>query len=251
MTMTLKSDRSMPLPPGELTRMKVCFGHQSVGANIVKALSELTERPLEVIETNAPEAFQRPLFAHFRVGRNRDPFSKCQDFARVIESGVGDRLDVAFFKFCYVDINSNTDVDALFREYQGTMASLSEKYPKVIFLNVTAPLMCIANGVRGWLREKTGRDSRERDDQSRRHAFNRLLRDTYGSSGRLFDLAEAESTFPDGTPAFFLHHGEPVPTIVPAYTDDGGHLNQQGAEFAARRLLSCLVAIGARSGKTR
>lgn len=179
------------------------------------------------------------------------PSQNAKIFLRVIKSGVGDRVDVAFFKFCYIDINSNTDVDALLRKYQGTMASLSEKYPKVIFLHVTAPLTRVARGAVGWLREKTGRDDYERDDQSRRHAFNRLLRDTYGSSGQLFDLAEAESTFPDGTPAFFLHHGEPVPTIVPAYTDDGGHLNQQGAEFAARRLLSCLAAIGARSGKTR
>ena len=246
--MILRSDQSLPFPSDGFARMKVCFGHQSVGADIMKAFSVLTERRLEVIETTDPEAFQRSLFAHFRVGHNCDPFSKCQDFARVMESGVGDRVDVAFFKFCYVDITSDTDVDALFLNYQGTMASLSEKYPKVTFLHVTAPLIRVARGAVGWLREKTGRVNREREDQSRRHAFNRLLRDAFGSSGRLFDLAEAESTFPDGAPASFSHLGNPVPTIVPEYTEDGGHLNPQGAERVASLLLSCLSAAVQQAG---
>jgi len=241
--MVTKSDRSMSLPWNGLAQMRVCFGHQSVGLDITKALSILTKRRLEVIETTDPETFQRPVFAHFRVGCNGDPFSKCQDFARVIESGVGQRVDAAFFKFCYVDISSNTDVDALFKSYQDTIASLSDKYPKVIFLHVTVPLTRVPTGVLGWLHEKTGRGNREREDQARRHAFNRLLRGAFGRSGRLFDLAEAEATFPDGTPAFFLHHSDPVPTIVPAYTDDGGHLNQYAAEVTARRLLSCLEAV--------
>ena len=217
--------------------MRVCFGHQSVGADIMKALSILSERRLEVIETNDPEAFQRPVFAHFRVGHNRDPLSKCQDFARVIESGVGYRVDAAFFKFCYVDITSNTDVDALFRNYQGAMASLSEKYPKVIFLHVTVPLTRVARGVVGWLREKTGHVNREREDQARRRAFNRLLPGAYGCSGRLFDLAEAEATFPDGTPSFFLHHGDPVQTLASGYTHDGGHLTQRASARAAEQLI--------------
>lgn len=228
----------------------MCFGHQSVGADIVKALARLSRRRFEVVETSGPEAFQRPVFAHFRAGHNHDPFLKCQAFAQVIESGVGDRVDAAFFKFCYVDITSNTDIDALFLNYQGTMTSLREKYPKVIFLHVTVPLTRVAGGVLEWLCEKAGRVNPQREDQVRRHAFNSLLRGAYGSSGRLFDLAEMEATFPDGRPSFFLHHGNPVPTVVPAYTDDGGHLNQQAAELAAARLLSCLATVGQRAGKT-
>jgi hypothetical protein len=233
----------MPFSSDGLTRIKVCFGHQSVGAAIVKAIAILPGPRLKVIEANDLEAFQRPVFAHFRVGQNGDPLSKCHDFARVIESGVGDRVDAAFFKFCYVDITSNTDIDALFRNYCGTMASLGAKYPKVAFLYVTVPLTRVASGVFGWLRKKAGRVDHEREAQVRRHAFNRLLRASYGNSGRLFDLAEAEATFPDGAPAFFSHNGDPVPTIVPAYTDDGSHLNQQAAQLAARRLLSCLASV--------
>ena len=191
-------DRSLTPSWDGLARMRVCFGHQSVGADIIKALSTLTGNQLEVVETNDAEALQRPVFAHFRVGQNRDPLSKLQAFAQVIESGVGDRVDVALFKLCYVDITANTDIDTVFVNYQSTMALLGEKYPKVVFLHVTVPLMCIGGGIMDWVREKAGCVNRQREDQARRHAYNQMLRGAYGSSGRLFDLAEVEATYPVG-----------------------------------------------------
>lgn len=223
--------------------MRVCFGHQSVGADIMKSLSTLAGNQIEVVETNDAEALQRPVFAHFRVGQNRDPLSKLQAFAQVIESGVGDRVDVALFKLCYVDITANTDIDTLFLNYQSTMALLGEKYPKVVFLHVTVPLMCIGGGIIDWVREKAGCVNRQREDQARRHAYNQMLRGAYGSSGRLFDLAEMEATYPDGTPSWCPHPGDPVPMLVPEYTNDGGHLTHAAAERVARRLLSCLSAV--------
>lgn len=241
--MAPQSDRSLTPSWDELARMRVCFGHQSVGTDIVKALSALAGGHLEVIETNDAEALQRPVFTHFRVGQNHDPFSKCQAFAQVIESGVGERVDVALFKLCYVDITANTDIDTVFLNYQSTMALLRERYPKIVFLHVTVPLMCVGGGIMDWLREKFGCVNCQREDQARRHAYNQLLRGAYGSSGRLFDLAEMETTFPDGTPSWFLHHGDPVPMLVPEYTNDGGHLTQAAAERAARRLLACLTAV--------
>lgn len=228
----------------QLAQKRVCFGHQSVGADVMNALSKLSGRRFTLVESSDPEIFRRPVFAHFRVGMNRDAHSKCRAFAQVLNSGVGERVDVAFFKFCYVDITAQTDINELFKAYQGVMASLSEKYPKVIFLHVTVPLTRVGSGVLGWLREKVGCVDREREAQARRHMFNQILRGAYRSSGRLFDLAEVEATFPDGRLSYFQYRGERVPTLVPEYTDDGGHLNQQAAEFAARRLLSCLNATG-------
>lgn len=241
--MGLKSDRSLMSSWDGLARMRICFGHQSVGADIMQALSTLTGNHLDVIEANDAASLRRPVFAHFRVGQNRDPFSKLQAFAQVIESGVGERVDVALFKLCYVDITANTNIDTLFLNYQSTMDLLEEKYPKVVFLHVTMPLICIGGGIMDWLREKAGCVNRQREDQSRRHAYNQMLRGAYGSSGRLFDLAEMEATFPDGRPSWFLHHGDPVPMLVPEYTNDGGHLTHAAAERMARRLLSCLTAV--------
>lgn len=207
----------------------------------MKALSTMTGNHLEVIEANDAEALQRPAFAHFRVGQNHDPLSKCQAFAGVLESGVGERVDVAFFKLCYVDITADTDIDTVFLNYRRTMASLGERYPKVVFLHVTVPLIRIGGGALHWLREKAGCVNREREDQSRRHAYNQLLRDAYGSVGRLFDLAEVEATYPDGRPSCFHYHGDLVPALVSEYTEDGGHLNQRASELVAASLLSCLV----------
>jgi hypothetical protein len=96
----------------------------------------------------------------------------------------------------------------------------------------------------GWLREKTRGFDYEREDQVQRHAFNQLLRGAYGRSPRFFDLAEEEVTFQEGKPSCFQYRGEAVPNLVSEYTDDGGHLNRQGAEHIAGRLLACLSKAG-------
>lgn len=206
----------------------------------MEALSTMGGQCFEVVETSDPEVFRRPVFAHFRIGQNRDPFSKCQAFAQVINAGVGKLVDIAFFKFCYVDITAHADIHELFTVYQDIMASLIQHYPKVVFLHATVPLKRVRSGVLEWVREKRGGFDREREAQARRHAFNLLLRGAYGGSGRLFDFAELEATFPDGRPSSFTYHGEAVPNLVSDYSDDGGHLNQRAAERAARGLLACL-----------
>lgn len=228
----------------ELARRRVCFGHQSVGASIVGALSTLSEQRLRIVESIDPEVFHRPVFAHFRVGHNRDPLSKCQAFSEAINAGIGDRIDVAFFKFCYVDITAQTDVNALFKAYQDVMSSLSNAFPKVMFLHVTVPLTRIEGGMLGWLREQIGGIDHEREDQVRRHAFNQRLRGVYGESGGLFDLAEVEATFPDGKASYVHYRGTTLPSLVPGYTDDGGHLTRHASEQVAVRLLASLHAAG-------
>lgn len=217
----------------------------------MQALSTIGGQWVDVVEASHPEVFRRPVFAHFRVGQNCDPHSKCRAFAQVLNAGVGERVDVAFFKFCYVDITAHTDIHELFTVYQDVMASLSQQYPKVVFLHVTVPLKRVRNGVLGWLGEKSGVFDCGWQDQVCRHAFNQLLRGTYGGSGRLFDLAGLESTFPDARPSSFHYRGERVPNLVPEYSDDGGHLNQPAAERAARGLLACLEMAGAEPGASR
>lgn len=227
-----------------LAQKRVCFGHQSVGTNLMGGLSALGGECLKIVESSDPEIYQRPVFAHFRVGQNGDPLSKCRAFAQVIDNGVGAQVDIALFKFCYVDITAKTNVDELFQTYQGIMNSLSHRHPKVAFFYVTVPLRQINGGWLGWLREKSGRVDGERENQVRRHAFNESMRSAYGKSGRLFDLAKEEATYSDGRSAFFRHRGEAVPNLVSDYTDDGGHLNQLAAKDIAGRLLACLSKAG-------
>jgi len=228
-----------------LARVRVCFGHQSVGQSLVNALAATPDLGVDVVETTDHEAFQRPVFAHFRVGRNGDPWSKCLAFAEMMKRGVGDLVDIAFFKFCYVDITSTTDVERVFQIYEETMASLARSYPTVAFLHVTVPLRRVRGGRMGWWRERTGWTGRERADQRQRHVFNTRLRAAYAQTGRTFDLAAIEATSLDGTPCCFVHRGEPIPTLVPEYTHDGGHLTQPAAARAAAQLISRLNTVAA------
>ncbi len=46
-----------------------------------------------------------------------------------MRSGIGQHVDVAMMKFCYVDITSGTDVNALFATYRETIAALERDFP--------------------------------------------------------------------------------------------------------------------------
>jgi hypothetical protein len=59
----------------------------------------------------------------------------------------------------------------------------------------------------------------------------------------VFDLAAIESTRPDGGRETFEVEGRQVPALVPAYTDDGGHLNGPAAERVARQLVALLATV--------
>ena len=232
----------------QLSIQRVCFGHQSVGANLIDGLTAVSGGRLNIVESVTPQTFEKPVFAHFRVGQNRDPLSKFREFASVINAGVGARVDAAFFKLCYVDITAETDIPRLFEAYRSVMDSLVRAYPGVTFLHVTVPLRRINGGLVGWVRGKFGGLSQEQEGQARRHQYNQLMRSTYEASGRLFDLAAEEATYSDGRSATFRYLDRAIPNFVSDYTDDGGHLNQPAAERIASRLLDFVASGGAVRG---
>jgi hypothetical protein len=231
------------VPWDRLSCKRICFGHQSVGKNLIDGLMAGTKGRLNIVESSDPETFRQPVFAHFRVGQNCDPLAKFEDFKTVMTSGVGESVDVAFFKLCYVDITAHTEVENLFNAYRRMMDDLALTYPAVTFLHVTVPLRRLESGVFQWIKAQWRGDDRERLAQVKRHAYNELLRATYGSSGRLFDLAAAEATYPDGRVSVIRHEGGTLPSLVSDYTDDGGHLNGRAAERIVARLLACIGSI--------
>lgn len=226
-----------------VSRKRICFGHQSVGGNLIDAIMAGSGGRLNVIESVSPETFRRPVFAHFRVGQNRDPLSKFESFQSMLESGVGERIDVAFFKLCYVDITAHTDIDELFRTYRQMMDALSRQYPAVTFLHVTVPLRRLDDGWLRWMRARWHGDDIDRLAQAKRHAYNELLRAEYGSLGRLFDLAGEEATFPDGRTFMVQYKNKSIPSLVSDYTGDGGHLNKAAAQRIAAELLRSIGSI--------
>lgn len=227
---------------------RIFFGHQSVGRDILGGARQLAaESPgarIEIVETADPAAFGRPVFAHARIGKNRDPLSKCDAFSRILGSGLGDRADIAFFKFCYIDITTGTDPVRLVRKYRDTLNALSARFPRTRFLPVTAPLTCPDRRT-GWGRfagRLLGAESWMQANGERK-VYNELLRSESEGKEPVFDLARLESTAPDGTPVADSRDGTASPSLYPGYTDDGGHLNSLGGRVAAENLLLLLAGL--------
>ena len=76
------------------------------------------------------------------------------------------------------------------------------------------------------------------EDNLKRGIFNRKLKEKYGN--RVFDLARVESTYPDGTKAEFGKDNGKFAYLIPAYSDDGGHLNKLGKQRVAEELIRFL-----------
>jgi hypothetical protein len=218
---------------------KIYFGHQSVGQNILDglraALGSSPRIPLEIRETSDPRDFDRPIFAHSLIGQNRDPKGKIDHFRSILEGGVGQKADVALFKFCYVDIDSATDVQGLMDHYDRTLSDLSAKYPHLVILAVTAPLTNAAPGIRARIKSFLGRGTALKADNAKRNSINDHIRKSYGAA--VWDLAAVEAVSASGERIFVRDGQRTIDLLNPAYTNDGGHLNDVGSQAAAIDLL--------------
>ena len=229
-----------------LSQKRIFFGHQSVGYNIIDGIKDIIRvHPyikLKIIETDNPDDFNVPIFAHTRVGKNTDPVSKCDAFVDFLEKGIGDKVDIAFFKFCYVDITAKSDIEKIFSYYRQTLQHLKEKYPKITFIHCTVPLKVSKTTLKTKIKLLIGKkDIWEYDDNIKRNQFNKMLKNEYKNKEPIFDLALIESTFPDGTRCSFSKEGNTYYCLVPAYTYDGGHLNELGRKTVAEQLLILLA----------
>lgn len=229
-----------------LASKKIFFGHQSVGGNIIDGMKDLMKQDpalkLKIKETADKAAFNAPVFAHARVGKNTRPLTKIEDFARQMDSGVGNAAEIAFFKFCYVDIDSGTDVNALFSRYKETIEALKKKYPKTMIVHVTVPLTVIQSGPKALLKRVLGKPIGY-EANAKRHQYNELLKSEYASSEPIFDLALAEATTADGKIVRHNYNGQSILALAPEHTDDGDHLNVNGRSLVARRLIEFLSGL--------
>ena len=239
-------------------RVRVFFHHASVGMNVLDAIPGvyadlgLPAPRMELVEASdthvAPAVQQAPaggFLAHTYFGQNGDPMAKIRDFDARVRDGVGDQVDVAFMKFCYADVISGTDVDAVFEQYRSTMAALERDYPDVTFLHVTTPLSTDP-GWKSKVKKLIGKDSHMGPaDNLARQRLNDLMRSEYPAD-RLFDLAAIESTAPDGARSDGTTSGQTYYSLYEGYAADAGHLNEAGASVAAAHLLH-LIADTARA----
>ncbi len=231
----------------KLAQKRIYFGHQSVGNNILDGVRDvMKENPqvkLNIKETSDPNDFNAPIFAHARVGKNMDPLSKCDSLADNMTQGLKQKVDIAFFKFCYIDILNATDVNQVFNTYKDTIERVKKNSPNTMIIHVTTPVRVVQTGLKVWTKKVIGRPIGGYDDNIKRERFNTLLRKEYSGKEPIFDLAGIESIFPDGSRSTFKKDGKEYPALVPAYTNDGGHLNELGRKVVAEQLLILLANI--------
>ena len=224
----------------KVAEKRIYFGHQSVGLNIIDGINDILKEhqgaELRIAKTTDPLVLNSPVFAHSMVGENEDPVSKINDFVRSMDAGIGGKAEIAFFKFCYVDITRNTDVEKVFSAYKSAMQRLKDKYPNTQFVHLTVPLSLSLPSLKGWIKGMLGRE----DNNIKKNVFNAMLRREYGGRDPLFDLAAIESTYSDGRKASFTSNGTTYYSLVPDYTNDDGHLNETGRKIMAGQLLKFL-----------
>ena len=228
-------------------RHRIVFAHHSVGQGLVEGLTELDaasggERRLHLASLESAGGLQGSFLVHGGGGRNGDPRSKVDFFARTVEGLAPTGVELAFMKFCHVDFEPGTDVQALYAYYRDTLERLAESHPRIRFAHVTVPLVRRPGDLRSTLRRLAGLEVWEDAANARRNAFNRmLLRD--GGATPVFDLAAVESVGPDGVRAVFEAGGQEQWSLHPAWTDDGGHLNAAGRRMAAAAAARFLAGV--------
>jgi hypothetical protein len=235
-----------------ITEQRIFFGHQSVGANILDGLRDLladSERP-EIIEARTPDTCQSPCFIHSRIGENGDPQSKIDDFVSLMDSGFGNNVDIAGFKFCYIDIQESTKVQRLFDTYRDALLMLENKYKDTMFLHITVPIRTAELGLRRIAKNLLGKPSMAAAKNLNRQNFNELMHQQFGNTGRIFDLAGIEATYPNGSRCRSRYNGIDVDSLVPQFTDDGGHLNPRGRRVVGAKFLDALNRLSATSPRT-
>lgn len=231
-----------------LSQRTVYFGHQSVGVNIVDGIRELAaQNPQVQIKISTGAAADRgPGLVEFLVGENTDPDSKNRAFLAATQG----RLDpgsVLMFKYCYVDIDENTDASALFEGYRQTVAALRARHPDAIVVHVTMPLTADAP-LRNWVNMLRGRPTRLTWNGVRSR-YNELLRAAYEGREPVYDLAAAEATRSDGSLQYSVVEGHKVFAMADEWTSDGGHLNAAGRQRAAAQFLTTLASLPSSAGR--
>ena len=234
-----------------LISKKIYFGHKSVGENILSGIntlksvnSDLSE--LTVVQTsNAASLTSVGYLAHAAIGENFHPETKIDNFSQQLNNGLGGKVNIAFMKFCFVDIGTESDLDQLFSHYKSTLAELKQSYPETTFVHLTVPLFVEPSGIKTTLKSfiKSVIGKNNMYENTAKGRLNQMIRDEYSDKEPIFDLAYFESTYPDGSRLIHTNGSQQYESLIPEYSSDGGHLNAKGQEVLAKALLAFLAKL--------
>lgn len=229
----------------KLATKKIYFGHQSVGNDIIGGIKSLMN-DIPSIKLNIQDIadkvdFEKGILAHSSIGRNTKPQTKVDAFIEEINNGIGENADAAAMKFCYIDIRADTDIAKVFDGYKQGIETVKKRYPSLKIIHMTVPLIQIQSGPKAWIKKLLGKPLGGVNDNIKRLEYNDLLERSFGGTDPIFDISEAESTYPDGKKEIFKKDGKMYYALVPAYTYDGGHLNDTGKRVVAEKFLLFLI----------
>lgn len=211
-----------------VNRSRILFAHQSVGANLLEGLDEIARElgaPIAVASFDGARPWNG--IASARLGQNGDPRSKTAAFVAAVAHSTP---AVAVQKYCYVDLRSASEAQALFHFYRDRMAALAQENPSTRIVHVTMPLKTVRRGLKATIGRWLGRGRDHAAENAAREAFNDLMRASFGVDA-VFDLADVEAG------------GARPRSLREEWTSDGGHLNARGRREAAERFLEFLARV--------
>jgi hypothetical protein len=205
--------------------LDVYFEHASVGGNIVDGIDALAKAKPRYSSGRTSGAPDPAWWAtHNGLGDyqrgNPGNTAKISQFTTDMTAAMGAAVNVAMYKFCYID--SPSSASDLFATAKAAMESLEAKYPSVTFVWWTMPIETSAN--------------------AQRQAYNEAVR-SYCSSNKkwLIDIADFESHNDSGIAVTDLAGRE---LLNSGYSSDGGHLNDAGAKKLALAYWKLIGEIG-------
>lgn len=228
----------------ELANKRIFFGHQSVGGEIVDGLEkvvsanpQLNIRFAALKELSPPQAG----FMHAYNGENKFPETKDAAFAETVSGKLKGHIDIAFYKYCYVDVNDDSDPVKIFNDYKNNIEKLKAENPGVTFVHFTMPLRAVESGLKASVKKLIGKPLGQYHANMIRNQYNEMLLNEYHGKEPVFDIAKLESTMPNGERVSYTYEGKEYFALYPGYSYDGKHLDEVGRKYVAENLLVFLA----------
>jgi hypothetical protein len=211
--------------------LDVYLEHASVGQNVIDGLATLEGQAARYLfnvaghhvswsSSNDPTWY----VTHDGLGDNNrgnpGAYAKVSGFTSRITMALAAAIDVAMYKFCYIDTPSD-GTDFFANTVRPAMESLQATYPDVVFVWWTMPI--------------------ETTSALQRQIYNNAVRAYCSANSQwLLDIADLESH--DETGAACLD-GNGREILYSGYTTDGGHLNNPGSLKMAKAYWKLLSEI--------
>jgi hypothetical protein len=209
----------------------VVFDHHSVGGNIMTGMGTLQSQnpgrysfvsqfapPSSWFATHHGTAIN---IGEYQDGDNYYPETKIAGFDSTIRGGIGNVANIAFMKFCFLDIYDDAANGlSTWNSYRTMMLNLMATYPSTRFVWVTDPL------------EQALSQAYVNREKS---LFNNAVRQYVQTNGGvLFDLADIESHDPNGN---LIVDSQGYEALYSGYAQtQDHHLNSAGQQRTASAL---------------